>query len=110
MNAPEWHENEMKLYSRAFGRAVAASCTFSGFFSRFRSLRTLCGAGFGANESSAIRLKRVVVPAIPFDQQAGLLELLRERYPNSRVDTEGEPCGASECVRDFIVARGDRSV
>lgn len=40
--------------------------------------------------------KRVVVPAISFGQHAGLVKLLRERYPNSKVNTEGVPYYRSE--------------
>jgi D-3-phosphoglycerate dehydrogenase len=44
----------------------------------------------------AIQPKRVVVPAISFGQHAGLVKLLRERYPSSKVNTEGVPYYRSE--------------
>jgi D-3-phosphoglycerate dehydrogenase len=40
--------------------------------------------------------KRVVVPAISFGQHAGLVKLLRERYPNSKINTAGVPYYRSE--------------
>ena len=40
--------------------------------------------------------KRVAVPAISFAQHAGLVRLLRERYPDAKVNVEGVPYYRSE--------------
>ncbi len=43
-----------------------------------------------------MNIKRVAVPAISFGQHPGLVALLRERFPDSKVNTEGVPYYRSE--------------
>src|SRR5262245_4977713 len=54
--------------------------------------------------------KRVVVPAISFGQHAGLVKLLRERYPNSKVNTEGVPYYRSEEDTDAYLEGYDAAI